>query len=446
MNHQEQLLIVAVDVIIVVVVFSFALLALATVNSVLARPLIPRLKVDRRYLRRLYQGIIINGVVGLAAIPGHILGLSLQTKAQDLETTTNRFGLTQDAWQIASDSWMDEPSGFAASGLTDAASDRPLFVGVDDEEEAIFVLDVLPGVSSSAEKQVVVRAMLPLHCEKRPKVKDLEGIAYDRQQGYYYAVTSHRVGVASSGVCELLKFRVDGKKWQTPRYEISVGENDIADLSTSGGPGSPLALANLVHSKASSFDEAKWRQYEEKGKGQDERRDKTGHEFQLEIEGLAYLNGDLYLGLKWPLGDDGRPLLLVYSTTSHQFKGIHSLDLSTDSRCKLGEWGIRSLDVYEDFLIVVADQWGNPGQYSVQAFKLTDIQGSSAARAAKAVADVTPALPPRKAFLEGIAVGDSDALLGYDKPPAGTHSFDVVSAGSVCQRITDALGTNAGTR
>ena len=431
----------------------FTVVAVATVNSILTRPLIPRLRIARRYLWVLFTELVMNGIVGFAGQAAHHLG-------NRLETTTEEFGLTQSGWQTASSSWMDEPSGLATSDLLAPRSNRPLFVGVDDEEDAIFVLDVMPDARSNRTKWLVVRAMLPLSWQKgsgrdEPVTKDLESIAYDRQGRFYYALTSHRVGVRGSILCKLLKFKIPDS-WETAGSEISIGSDDCTDLSAAGEGVSRLTLANLVAWKAPGFSEPIWRQEKkeakQKGKGDLE------HKYQLEIEGLAYRDGYLYMGLKWPLDKDRRPLLLAYSTASGQFVAILSLDLSADPACGPGDWGIRTLDVFEDYLIVGADQWTkDPGQCSLQAFSLTDIeagvqafrppdaQGHSVAKALKAVANVTAALLPRNAFLEGIAIGDSDVILGYDKPPAGTP-LDLAATEKIRDRIKAATGANQGTQ
>jgi len=195
---------------------------------------------------------------------------------------------------------LGEPSGLTFSGLTDRANPGTKFaLAVDDEQEKI--LFALWNTSNEWRSR-------PLSLSgKIGKVKDLEAIAYDGA-GVYYAITSHRQIEPSKGfVRKLIRFQVDPTKWTNPEYRIDAEVRDLApDL------GAYLQASELP------IDTATWLV----------ETTNSPHPYALEIEGLACRDTNLLIGLKWPLDNESKAILLSYSWDTHAFNGLHRLNLN----------------------------------------------------------------------------------------------------------------------
>ncbi|MBA3570451.1 MAG: hypothetical protein H0W34_00425, partial [Pyrinomonadaceae bacterium] len=51
------------------------------------------------------------------------------------------------------------------------------------------------------------------------------------------------------------------------------------------------------------------------------------NEFAVEIEGLAWVEGKLWIGLKWPLLKDGKAILLALSSDGNGIESCHPVNL-----------------------------------------------------------------------------------------------------------------------
>jgi hypothetical protein len=127
-------------------------------------------------------------------------------------------------------------------------------------------------------------------------------------------------------VRKLLRFHLDPNAW-TNADRIHA---DVRDVATN-------LYQFLAHADV-LVDTNKWAIHE---RG-------NSHPFALEIEGLAYRDGNLLMGLKWPLAK-GDALILVYSWEQATFKAIE--------RVPLRERGISELayDARNGRLFVVAN-------------------------------------------------------------------------------------------
>jgi hypothetical protein len=227
-------------------------------------------------------------------------------------------------WVESSLSWLREPSGLSVSGL--AKDGSPLLVAVDDEQSGVFVLR--PSKAGAG----IVRL---LRFDDATDLRDLEGITYVPDEDLYLAIGSHRqLGPAGSRYRQLTTFSIDAAAWEQPEYRLRVVET--IDLTVDARPSLQAYLAEHgVH-----VGRRKWTS----GTG-DPRQP-----YELEIEGLAFRAGIVYLGLKWPLaGGDG--ILLKYSRRDRRFVSFE--------RLPLGGYGISALSFAADRLLVAANP---PGQ------------------------------------------------------------------------------------
>lgn len=296
----------AIQIIGWTVAIAFAAITVLTlVNIFNIKPFVSWFPVNSRFENKLFSVLVVEIIVMCLALAGTALN-DRDEIVEDKQKAEAALELSLIAWESASRSWMNEPSGLSDSGLKDPSSDGPVLVGVDDEESAVFVLRTGQGHFP------LVRALLTLKGKDGKKAaEDLESITWDKER-YYYALASHRQlgdSKAARNSRKLLKFEIASDSWQDGYEDIAVESSvDLTSLP-SGERGLEEFLAD------NGIVVAGW-----------DKKGEPPHPYGLEIEGMAHHHGELFFGLKWPLDSD-KALLLSYNISDQKFSGIHRLDL-----------------------------------------------------------------------------------------------------------------------
>lgn len=289
-----------VSAVIIIIVILFALTGIAAILSVVRfgkdKPLIT---IEKRYRDRLFNSLITEVVAVVIAL-GWLVVDQVRDNNREMQES-NEWKVSIEEWIIASQSWIKEPSGLCNSNLRGTDSRRgPFALAVDDDEPDIFVIgSILDGLG----------VLKTLTFEKH-EPNDLEAICWDENK-WYYATTSHRrLGEGQDLTRMLLRFMIDPRRWKDPDYKIEAETRDIAQ-----------ALYNyLKDSCGIVIDTVLWNKKSKLGP--------QWHPYALEIEGLAHMNGDLLVGLKWPLDDSGKAILLAYNWETSAFIGHATLALN----------------------------------------------------------------------------------------------------------------------
>ena len=275
---------------------------------------------------------------------------------------------------------IQEPSGLTASALVDSATRDTLLLAVDDEQSAVYAMRA-PDTAAAPAGQ---RFPLPV------EAKDLEDITWDGRFRYY-AITSHRTRDTTptrEHQRRLIRFAFPAN----PRAPGAALTGEAWDLAP--------ALGQFLDGVGVRVDPA-W-------------ATKTGdreHPYALEIEGLAYRDGVLLLGLKWPLVHQ-KAVLLTYAPDEQRFTAWDTLDL--------GGQGITALAFLAPDRLAVAS---NPPQ---QPRNRADRSDPAYGRSMIRVFDVAPGatrvgrevgrreVPSVGAKLEGLAAMGDAVVLAYD--------------------------------
>jgi len=310
-----------VHIVLLIFIVLFTLTGIFSILSIvhfgkIKRPLVT---IQDKYRTKLFHSLILEVIAVIISLAVIFIG-KINNGIRNIDKITE-WRVTADEWTLLSQSWINEPSGLCNSGLLGVDSRGGQFaLAVDDDEADIFV------IGSMFDNLGVMKA-LPFRAE-RPN--DLEAICWDGDE-WYYAITSHRrLGNGQAKTRKLLRFRIDPKLWLDPAYEIEADSKDISKtlyeyLITNG-----IIIDTVLWDKKSE-PQAQW------------------HPYALEIEGLSYINGDLIIGLKWPLDETENALLFRYNWEAGEFRGI--------LRIALNGKGISALtfDPSKNILIVAAN-------------------------------------------------------------------------------------------
>jgi hypothetical protein len=294
-----------------------------------------------------------------------------------------------------------------ASGLKNKTGSGDLFIAVDDDYSGIFVLEI------NKDHIIKARAKLRLPVMNdsgttEDLTTDLEGITRDENSGYYYAAASHRqLGTSKKALLarKLIEFRIDADTWNADTTIQHSRTLDLTDL----GSGTP-SLGEYLKVNGIIVDEKKWEVHD---------KDKTSgseplHPYALEIEGVAFAKGTLYLGLKWPLEGDTNAIMLAFDPAEKKFTGLYRLNL--------GRFGISELcyDKVADCLYVAA----NPPEHADTEAEYAEYFGKSQlyrfplGRLAKregVISGSKVAIKPSvNGKLEGIAIVGSNLILSFE--------------------------------
>lgn len=392
---------------------AFAVITVLTIVNIFnIRPVVSWFTVSPRFENRLFSALIVEIIVMCLAVAGSVFDdrRDLVSEKQKAETGLE---LSLEAWESASRSWMNEPSGLSQSGLNDSDSVGPVLVGVDDEESAVFVLHTQPGHFP------LVRALLVLvGKDGKAAAEDLEAITYDGSR-YYYALASHRQlgdNKKARNSRKLLKFKIPSDSWQDGYEDIVIeSSTDLTSL-----PNDQIGLEQFLSDNGVVV--TGWH-----------KKGELPQQYGLEIEGIVYYGGQLYFGLRWPLDSD-KALLLSYSIGDQKFNWIRRLDLKAH--------GISALAVSGEDLIVTS----NPPQKvdiekdpaSAQYYGKSRLWRFSIARLAFEGVEGLPALegerlslvPKPDAKLEGIAAVGSELFLTFDGEKPYFASIQLSSSSS----------------
>lgn len=294
---------------------------------------------------------------------------------------------------------MNEPSGLTAcalEGYTDSQS--PFALGVDDEENEVFV------ICKQGNALGIVRA-LPLALEGEPEgmlaVRDLESITWDGSETYYAAGSHRSLSAGEVGTRKLLRFTVDPEHWTDRDYRILCEPRDVS-----------IPLGAFLETQGVPIDEELW---SKKSEACDD-----WHPWALEIEGLAVSDGKLLCGLKWPLTSEGRAIVVEYDWEKDAF--TRSWFLPLDKGRGISEL---TLDPARHELWVVGnppakERDGEPGDVHAlmgESVVYVFAWGGETPRVKRKVANMAKELSK----LEGLAIvprptGGTELWLGYDGP------------------------------
>jgi hypothetical protein len=357
----------------------------------------PRLKkyvsVKKAYADRLFKVAVIEIVVLCMTFAGQSL---MEARVTDVERVQAEESLSfsTNEWAKNSLLWLNEPSDLAATPFR-TRDDRPLLLAVDDDEPGIFLIE--------ARNQTDRTLMLINHMFSLADIADIEGAAWN-QGDTYYVMTSHRRLDESKrderqDERKLLSFRIERNSGSFDRLQL-VG--NPVDLTFGNTP-----LQNFLEENNVAIDRGLWKKNSE-----------GSHPYALELEGLAFHDNKLYMGMKWPLDASGRALLLTWDIRSETFVSLVPLDFNGN--------GITALTVDPEtktLLIAV-----NPPQRMAP-----ELAGSYEKYGGKSQLYVVPVDELGKpdmrlrpilnvqrldAKLEGIAVIDGLLVLSYDGRPS----------------------------
>ncbi len=320
-----------IEIVVSIVVAAFLVITVLTIGNVFNfAPIVRNFPVKPRFEDHLFKALVIEIIAICLTVAGAYFD-DRRELVKERDEANATLELTLNSWEGISRVWMDEPSGSSTSGLTDPASEGAVLVGVDDEESALFVLNTKDGHFP------LVRSYIELVGSNGKAIADdLEAVTYDGSK-YYYAIASHRLtGKASKArkVRRLLKFEIP-EEWESGYSKVVVtSPTDLTDLPEGG-----VELDTLL--RQAGVDLTNWRS------------DKVDppHPFGLEIEGIVYSGGTLFIGLKWPL-DNEAALLLGYNISSESFSWIRRLKLTGEDGLPQG---ITGLAINGDHLLVASN-------------------------------------------------------------------------------------------
>lgn len=318
--------------------------------------------------------------------------------------------LETDAWIERSRQWLREPSGIAAvprpgypfSDMRGWPLVAPrFFAAIDDENSGLFLVQVLPsearvrGSLGASDVSVGVRKQFEFLLEDAPQ--DWEGLAYDADEQHFVAVASHRLARNPAGKDEkgrrtrhLVQFSLT-PEWPQRENEVINVKRDI-DLDSL-----EVGLSSYLVERFSNIDIDAWRSGRE------------GKRYEVEIEGLAYRHPNVWLGLKKPLDDQNRALVLQFDLENRQFIG-------EPMSLELGGLGISALTYVGEDLYIAAnpveheneDKCGSGTYGKSQLYVLTEEGGERHLR------EVCTDVAYDCGKLEGLAAFDGNLLLAYD--------------------------------
>jgi hypothetical protein len=389
---------------------AFLLIVLFTIVNIFnIKPFVRWCTVKPVYEEKLFSALIAEIIILCLTVAGVAFD-DRKSISKVRDEAVRTLELSLDAWEAASRSWLNEPSGLSHSGLQSQDSDEPILIGVDDEESAVFVLETRAG------RFPLVRSLLVLETPDGESVADdLEAITYDGSQ-YYYAISSHRLlgeKKKAKRSRRLLQFEIPSKKWHDGYHKIVVNFASTWDLTSL--PAGRQNLEEFLNEQGITVKD--WKLASD-----------SWPKYGLEIEGLAYYGGKLFIGLKWPL-DSEKGLLVTYRVKDQIFEDVCRLDLRESDDQE--PHGISALAVYGERLIVASnppqkvDKESSPasaqyyGQSRLWAFSISEMSQDEP-MCLNGLRGAYIALGPndRDAKLEGIAVSGSSLYLAFegDKP------------------------------
>ena len=342
--------------------------------------------IDPKYLERLFVSLILEVVILGITIGGWAvanLQKSIISIDQSSAEITQAIASIDD---IATSHIINEPSGLVAfekNGIHGLV--------VDDQESNLFVL--APTKNGLRFKRTI--------SFRGVELEDLESITWDRRKWFYAATSFRQLGDEGKRSRNLLRFELR-EDWTETSYEITPETRDISDK-----------LAVFLSAKGVNINKKLWMQKAAPNK--------EWHPWMLEIEGLAVCNGQLLLGLKWPLTSKGDAIVVSYSWADNEFKNLYPLALDNK--------GISDLAYLpqQRTLLVAAnppakerkenktDEQQHLGKSSIYIFSWAgDAQQPTLRHPVHSIAR-------RGAKLEGVTLIGEEIWLAYDGP---NHRFD----------------------
>jgi len=276
--------------------------------------------VDEKYRNTLFRTLLLE-IVALVLTLGWF-GVDIVKDSSRKEKEISQWKVSVEEWVSASQSWIKEPSGLCKSDLRGSDIRRaPFALAVDDDEPDIFV------IGSIMEELGVVKTL----SFDKYEPNDLEAICWDETK-WYYAATSHRCIAGGYDLTRmLLRFIIDPRRWRDPEYELVPESRDISEVLYDYLKDSCGVLVDRELWSGKSIPKPQW------------------HPYALEIEGLTFRNGNLLIGLKWPLSDKDNAILVAYNWETNAITDHSMLDLNGKGISAL------SYDSEKNTLIVIAN-------------------------------------------------------------------------------------------
>lgn len=295
--------------------------------------------------------------------------------------------LTQETWPEATQAWFNEPSGLTVTGLK--RQGRPVFFGVDDEENGLFALQWIGG-----EQFGIIRVLrLPT------KVEDLEGVAFDPITRRGFVLASHRKS-SDADTMKLIQFSL-AAEWESADRPLDIEEE--VNLES--------ALRDELKAKGKAVDDEEWRSKKPDPAGDvshEQSREKRVYlPYAVEVEGVAVSGDSVFVGVKWPLLPDGRALLIELNMADGSSSG-HPLDL--------GGLGITALARVGPALYMAANPPGkeHPSIKKGYPFGESELYRWHPTEGVRKLTTAKTRRPDAK--LEGIAIHDDFVWGAFDGP------------------------------
>ena len=255
----------------------------------------PLVTMDPKYLGRLFTSLLLEVVVLVITIGGlAVNGLRESSKNMDKSSSQLNKALANLEASILRETneIINEPSG-----LTSFEKGGLYGLVVDDEEPLLFVV-------APSDNDLRFRRTLRL---EGMDPEDLEAVTWDRQSWFYATTSFRQLGDEGKATRQLLRFEIP-EDWMSIEYVAQPQARDISE-----------DLRTFLSSNGIAVDRGLW----EKRAPQSDR----WHPWALEIEGLAIRNDELLIGLKWPLSEDGKAVLVAYSWEDREFTDVQRLSL-----------------------------------------------------------------------------------------------------------------------